>query len=315
MPGFGLAKKAIEVFERAKPSDGLILGKHGIVTFGDSAREGYERMIEMVSAAEDFVARRRKSVTGVVPKAANVAALTAVAPIVRGACSAKDEKIEGAWRRLVLDFRGADAVLNFLQSNDLARLSESGVITPDHTIRTKNWPLLLPAPQPGKLEAFARAAAEAAANFAGRYHRYFERHNKRVGGTSAHARSAAARGVGGRPRPVRPRPFEARCRNRSRHRRSMGRRRGRAEAIGRFESISKRKCSIAVLAAGTGKARRAEGHRSRSGRRHHPTRRRDRRRQRRKRLLPRVRSRPAMIDLSAATERVASAPGCRCAAT
>ena len=39
MPGFGLAKKAIEVFERAKPSDGLILGKHGIVTFGDSARE------------------------------------------------------------------------------------------------------------------------------------------------------------------------------------------------------------------------------------------------------------------------------------
>ena len=35
MPGFGLAKKAIEVFERAQPSDGLILGKHGIVTFGD----------------------------------------------------------------------------------------------------------------------------------------------------------------------------------------------------------------------------------------------------------------------------------------
>ena len=64
MPGFGLAKKAIEVFERAKPSDGLILGKHGIVTFGDSAREAYERMIEMVSAAEDFIARRRKSVHG-----------------------------------------------------------------------------------------------------------------------------------------------------------------------------------------------------------------------------------------------------------
>src|ERR1700681_1550152 len=182
MPGFGLAKKAIEVFERTKPSDGLILGKHGIVTFGDSAREAYERMIEMVSAAEDFVARRRKSVTGVMPKAANVAALTAVAPIVRGACSAKDEKIEAAAPRLVLDFRGADAVLNFLQNNDLARLSESGVITPDHTIRTKNWPLLLPAPQPGKLDAFAHAAVAAAANFAERYHRYFERHSACAGG-------------------------------------------------------------------------------------------------------------------------------------
>ena len=61
MPGFGLAKRAIEVFERAKPSDGLILGKHGIVTFGDSAREAYERMIEMVSAAEDFIVRHRKA--------------------------------------------------------------------------------------------------------------------------------------------------------------------------------------------------------------------------------------------------------------
>ncbi len=62
MPGFGLAKKAIEVFERAKPSDGLILGKHGIVTFGDTAREAYERMIAMVTLAEDFIARQRKSV-------------------------------------------------------------------------------------------------------------------------------------------------------------------------------------------------------------------------------------------------------------
>ena len=61
MPGFGLAKKAIEVFERASPSDGLILDKHGIFTFGDTAREAYERMIEMVSLAEDFIARHRKS--------------------------------------------------------------------------------------------------------------------------------------------------------------------------------------------------------------------------------------------------------------
>ena len=58
MPGFGLAKKAIEIFERAPASEGLILSKHGIVTFGDSAREAYERMIEMVSVAEDFIARQ-----------------------------------------------------------------------------------------------------------------------------------------------------------------------------------------------------------------------------------------------------------------
>ena len=62
MPGFGLARKAIEVFERARPSDGLILSKHGIVTFGESAREAYERMIEMVSLAEEFIERNSKPV-------------------------------------------------------------------------------------------------------------------------------------------------------------------------------------------------------------------------------------------------------------
>ena len=62
MPGFGLAKKAIEVFERAPGCEGLILSKHGLVTFGETAREAYERMIAFVSRAEDFIARNRKSV-------------------------------------------------------------------------------------------------------------------------------------------------------------------------------------------------------------------------------------------------------------
>ena len=179
MPGFGLAKKSIEVFERAKPTDGLILGKHGIVSFGETAREAYERMIEMVTLAEDFIARHRRSVA--VAARPNGAAVAAIAPIVRGACSEKDQWVDGAWHRLVLEFRGSNAVLNFINNNDLARLSESGVITPDHTIRTKNWPLILPAPN-GKLEQFASAAREAAEKFSARYHDYFARHNKRAGG-------------------------------------------------------------------------------------------------------------------------------------
>jgi len=180
MPGFGLAKKAIEIFERAKPGDGLILSKHGIVTFGDSAREAYERMIEMVSLAEAHIARNRKSVTAAAPRAD--ASVAQIAPLVRGACSEKDGKIEGAWRRLVLEFRGGDAVLNFLDAKDLDRLSQAGVATPDHTIRTKNWPLVLPAPGAGKLDEFAHAARDGAAKFAARYRSYFLQHDKRAGG-------------------------------------------------------------------------------------------------------------------------------------
>jgi len=181
MPGFGLAKKAIEVFERAPASEGLILSKHGIVTFGDSAREAYERMIEMVSVAEDFVERNSK--TFVFARLwREIPPLAAVAPIVRGACSLRDEKTEGSWHRLVLEFRTSDGVLDFFDSVDLDRLSRAGVVTPDHTIRTKNWPLVLPHPEVGKLEDFARVSREAVNAFATHYRSYFNRHNERVGG-------------------------------------------------------------------------------------------------------------------------------------
>jgi rhamnose utilization protein RhaD (predicted bifunctional aldolase and dehydrogenase)/NAD(P)-dependent dehydrogenase (short-subunit alcohol dehydrogenase family) len=182
MPGFGLAKKAIEVFERTKPSDGLILSKHGIVTYGEDAREAYERMIEMVSLAADFIARNRKSVRIGMAEPRRHAALAEIAPIVRGACSEKDTKVEGAWHRLVLDFRGGSNVREFLAAGDLDRLAQAGVVTPDHTIRTKNWPLVLPPPGQGKLDSFAATSREAAQAFAQRYRLYFERNNKRAGG-------------------------------------------------------------------------------------------------------------------------------------
>jgi rhamnose utilization protein RhaD (predicted bifunctional aldolase and dehydrogenase)/NAD(P)-dependent dehydrogenase (short-subunit alcohol dehydrogenase family) len=182
MPGFGLAKTAIEVFERSKPGDGLILSKHGIVTFGENAREAYERMIEMVTLAETFIARHRKPVAVAAPAQRKHADVAQIAPIVRGACSEKDKKIEGAWHRLIVEFRATDAVLGFVNGKDLTRLSQAGVVTPDHTIRTKNWPLVLPPPEPGKLTDYARTAHDAAAKFTERYHRYFQQHNARAGG-------------------------------------------------------------------------------------------------------------------------------------
>jgi len=181
MPGFGLAKKAIEVFEGAPGCEGLILSKHGLVTFGETAREAYERMITFVSRAEDFIARNRKFVAAA-PSPIKTAPVAQVAPIVRGACSEQDENTEGAWRRLVLEFRNGDAVVDFVNGKDLPRLSEAGVITPDHTIRTKNWPLVLGAPQTEKIADFAQAARRGVQAFSTRYRDYFARHNKRTGG-------------------------------------------------------------------------------------------------------------------------------------
>ena len=57
MPGFALAKAAAEVFDRDPSVEALILDKHGIFTFGATAKEAYDRMIDHVTLAEDYVRR------------------------------------------------------------------------------------------------------------------------------------------------------------------------------------------------------------------------------------------------------------------
>ena len=181
MPGFALAKKSAEVFEASPQAEGLILHKHGIFTFGASAREAYERMIEMVSRAEARLRQSRKSVFVTAQLPQQSASLATAAPIVRGACSL-EAATDGDWRRLILEFRGGDAVKSFVDGAEVARYSQAGVVTPDHTIRTKNWPLVLPAPADGKADEFRRAAVAAVASFIERYQAYFARNNARAGG-------------------------------------------------------------------------------------------------------------------------------------
>ncbi len=183
MPGFALAKKAAEVFEAAPGAQGLILHKHGIFTFGASAREAYERMIEMVSLAEARLRRDRNSVFVTMQLPQRISPLALVAPIVRGACSLPDPNITGAHRRLVLDFRTDPSILNYVNGAEIFRYSQVGVVTPDHTIRTKNWPLVVAAPEDGNENAFKQSVRSAVADFTARYLAYFERNNARCHGS------------------------------------------------------------------------------------------------------------------------------------
>jgi NAD(P)-dependent dehydrogenase (short-subunit alcohol dehydrogenase family) len=139
-------------------------------------------MIALVTLAEERLKKNRKSVfaTAQLPQA--IAPVAAVAPILRGACSLKDDKIQGAWGRLVLDFRVDGSILKFVNGADLSRYSQAGLVTPDHTIRTKNWPLVVPAPADGKTDDFKRAARAAVKDFIAHYQAYFARQNARVGG-------------------------------------------------------------------------------------------------------------------------------------
>jgi len=181
-PGFGLAKTAAEVFDANPKVEGLILDKHGIFTFGATAREAYERMIEMVTLAEERLQQGRKTTVKRAPLPKAIAPLAEVAPILRGACSLADESIEGAWQRQVLEFRADEAILAYVNGSELARYAQAGVVTPDHTLRTKSWPLIVPAPEAGKLADFRQEVHRAVAEFIGRYRAYFERNNARLGG-------------------------------------------------------------------------------------------------------------------------------------
>jgi rhamnose utilization protein RhaD (predicted bifunctional aldolase and dehydrogenase)/NAD(P)-dependent dehydrogenase (short-subunit alcohol dehydrogenase family) len=181
MPGFALARAAAGIYDAKTDVEGLILLKHGIVSFGDDARDAYERMIALVTRAEERLARNRKAVFLSAQMSRSIASVAAIAPILRGACSLKDEKIEGAWRRMILDFRSTRSILDFVNGTELTRYGQAGVVTPDHTIRTKNWPLIVPAPEHGGSTEFKRAARENARTFIENYQAYFARHQGRNG--------------------------------------------------------------------------------------------------------------------------------------
>src|SRR2546423_14214426 len=182
MPGFGLAKAAAQVFDSDSSVEGLILLKHGIFSFGADAGESYERMISLVTSAEERLAKNRKPAFVSAKLPARPARIADVAPIVRGACSLPDRKIDGAWKRFVLDFRCNDAVMNFVNGADVARYGQAGVVTPDHNIRIKNWPLVVSAPKQGDLQVFKNSVAQQVAAYAEDYTNYFGRNNARVGG-------------------------------------------------------------------------------------------------------------------------------------
>jgi len=110
---------------------------------------------------------------------AAVAGVAEVAPILRGACAIAEPGDSGAFKRFVLEFRSSPAVLDYVNGAELRRYGQAGVATPDHTIRTKNYPLIVPAPEPARLDGFRTAVRAAVDVFASEYHAYFARHNAR----------------------------------------------------------------------------------------------------------------------------------------
>ncbi|HET7364618.1 MAG TPA: bifunctional aldolase/short-chain dehydrogenase [Burkholderiales bacterium] len=154
MAGFDLAAYCAREFPRqaGKNTIGMVLLSHGIFSFGKDARESYERMIELVSMAEEYLQRK---------KAWHITSPAARAPTVKRDEIAQLRRAisDQAGLALVLRVNDSPKLLGFAQRADVERLSQQGPATPDHVIRTKPFPML----------------GRDVSGYAKRYRDYFER--------------------------------------------------------------------------------------------------------------------------------------------
>ncbi len=162
MPGFKLSHK---VFEMTKKIDwtqfeGMILLNHGIFSFGDTALESYTRMIDLVSLAEDFLAKN-----STLTNTAATESVPGKAELLKLACiRRKVSALRGTASLAQLNF--STEARTFAKLSNVKEIATRGPITSDHLIRTKSVPAIIDPENPQRsLDEFSSA-----------YKAYFERH-------------------------------------------------------------------------------------------------------------------------------------------
>lgn len=170
MPGFDLAKAAAEGYEKNPGVKGLVLLNHGLFTFGETAKESYDRHIEAVRLAEEYIARKPSAplTPAEYSTATGETFLSALAPVLRGLYA---KETGASW---LVHFRDDPKAVKFASSKECGQWSQIGTATPDHVIRTKQKPLLLNLQNPGDAEKLWDEVAQALDTYKQNYHDYFQ---------------------------------------------------------------------------------------------------------------------------------------------
>lgn len=172
MPGFPLAKAVADYRDRHPEAIGLILHRHGVFSFGSTARESYERMLEIVGtldgAIEGRLGGRPLFEVPLVDEDQLEARACELLPILRGLTSTQDP-VTCSYTSMVLEWRPTPEALAAAARPDAKELFGEGCLTPDHVIRTKGrW---LVSGGGGTPEDLATEVME----FVSAYLEYFER--------------------------------------------------------------------------------------------------------------------------------------------
>jgi rhamnose utilization protein RhaD (predicted bifunctional aldolase and dehydrogenase)/NAD(P)-dependent dehydrogenase (short-subunit alcohol dehydrogenase family) len=180
MPGFSLSKAAVHEFRRNRQVEGLVLLKHGLFTFSETAQQSYRRTIDLNNLAAEYVRKNRRSPV-FIPRSwseKEIGCTADVAPILRG-CLANAGKT-GSPTRWILDFRCSNEILEFVNGRQVTDYANRGTVTPDHLIRVKGAPLILSFPEADALPVFRRETTDAIWDYIVRYQDYFSRNNSQL---------------------------------------------------------------------------------------------------------------------------------------
>ncbi len=177
-PGFPLAAQVAQVVDQI-PRDawGLALAHHGLVAWGDNAKECYEHLRSLVGVMEEFFGKKKqgKSVFGSVsvepsPAASRSELASLLMPVIRGEL--------GQEERVILHFDDSEHVLGAIGREGFGPLSQKGMVTPEHILRAGRMPLWvdvdLGAP-PSQLIARTKEKLQGAAK---EYRAYHQRHSQ-----------------------------------------------------------------------------------------------------------------------------------------
>ena len=141
-PGFDLGLKLKQCLDENPGIRGIMLGSHGLFTWGDTAFESYINTLEVIERCAAYLEEniKNKPVFGgaklqSLPREERLDKAAQLAPVLRGFCSSNV--------KMIGHFTDDDRVLEYINSNDLERLAPMGTSCPDHFLRTKISPLVL----------------------------------------------------------------------------------------------------------------------------------------------------------------------------
>ncbi|MEZ5038910.1 MAG: bifunctional aldolase/short-chain dehydrogenase [Saprospiraceae bacterium] len=145
-PGFDLGLQLEKCLKDHPGIRGIVLGGHGLFTWGDTSYECYINSLEVIERASAYIeqkaAQKGPAFGGQkiesLPKEERLNQAAKIAPILRGFCSSEQQMIG--------HFSDDEVVLQFINSHDLPKLAPLGTSCPDHFLRTKIQPLVLPIP-------------------------------------------------------------------------------------------------------------------------------------------------------------------------